>query len=249
MTLLKTAVIILSSMVSLSGFCLAQDVHQTFTVSEDLQIVKISEHCYVHISYLDAGAWNHVPCNGLICVDRGEALLFDTPPTDSITQKLIAWIGDSLHARIVGFAPNHWHVDCMGGLKAVHEAGIPSYAYELTKHIAVEKKLPVPDHAFKVSKILHAGSLTVVCEYFGAAHTTDNIVTWVPSENVLFPGCMVKELKAKNLGNIEDADLVQWPATLARIQKQFYDAKIVVPGHGDYGGLDLIQHTVDLLKK
>jgi metallo-beta-lactamase class B len=218
-------------------------------VNADLAVKQISEHCYVHISYAVMGSWGRIPSNGCICVDKGEALLFDTPVSDSLTTVLIQWIQDSLHSRIVGFVPNHFHDDCMGGLNAVHRAGIPSYANILTQRIAAEKKLPIPQKAFQDSLLLNVGSINVVCKYFGAAHTKDNIVTWIPSEKILFGGCMVKELKAKNIGNVEDADLTAWPNTLEKVRKEFSNAKIVIPGHGELGNLNLIQHTLELLKK
>ena len=83
----------------------------------------------------------------------------------------------------------------------------------------------------------------------GAAHTVDNIVVWIPDEKILFGGCMIKELKANNLGNIVDADIDAWPKTLKTVRSEFSMAKIVIPGHGLYGGIELIDHTIDLLKE
>jgi metallo-beta-lactamase class B len=71
-------------------------------------------------------------------------------------------------------------------------------------------------------------------------------VAWIPSKKVLFAGCMVKSLNARNIGNIEDADLNAYPITLRKVKETFPDAKIVVPGHGRLGGLDLIDHTIRL---
>jgi len=237
--------IIVSSEYEMSS---AQD-KKTFIINSDLTVTKISDHCYVHVSYSMMGSWGRIPSNGCICVDNNEALLFDTPVSDSLTAVLIHWIQDSLHAKIVGFVPNHFHEDCMGGLNAVHRAGIHSYANILTKQIAEEKRLPIPQTTFQDSLLLKAGSLNVVCKYFGGAHTKDNIVTWIPSDKVLFAGCMVKEQKAANIGNIADADLAAYPTTLKRVAKEFSDAVIVIPGHGAVGDLSLIQHTLKLLTK
>ena len=82
----------------------------------------------------------------------------------------------------------------------------------------------------------------------GAAHSMDNIVVWIPSEQILFTACMVKNMRSKNLGNTADGDLISYPMTLTKVMKKFPSAKIVIPGHGEYGGLELIEHTLELTK-
>lgn len=77
----------------------------------------------------------------------------------------------------------------------------------------------------------------------------DNIVVWVPSEKVLFAGCLVKELNANGLGNTVDGDLTAYPFTIEKIIGKFPDVKIVIPGHGAIGGIKLIKHAKELLNK
>jgi metallo-beta-lactamase class B len=151
--------------------------------------------------------------------------------------------------KIVGFVPNHWHADCMGGLRYLQSIGIESYANQMTIKIARTKGLPIPTHGFKDSLTLSLGDKLIHCYYFGAGHTLDNIVVWIPSEKVLFGGCMVKEFNAKGLGNIVDADLNEWPKTIDKVIDKFKTAKIVIPGHGQFGGLELLRHTRELLTK
>lgn len=75
----------------------------------------------------------------------------------------------------------------------------------------------------------------------------DNIIVWIPSEKVLFPGCLVKGVNAKGLGNTVDGDLKAYPSTIEKVLHKFPDAKIVIPGHGTVGGIELIRHTKELL--
>jgi metallo-beta-lactamase class B len=119
----------------------------------------------------------------------------------------------------------------------------------LTIAIAKSKTLPLPEKGFTDSLVLHLGGKAIVCSYFGSAHTADNIVTWIPSEKILFAGCMVKDLKAESLGNIADADLSEWPITMQKVIAAYPSAVIVVPGHGAIGGKELLQHTEELLLK
>jgi metallo-beta-lactamase class B len=93
------------------------------------------------------------------------------------------------------------------------------------------------------------GREVVLCRYFGAAHTVDNIVSWIPAESILFGGCMVRDLMTETLGNTEDADLAAWPSTIARVIAAYPGVHIVIPGHGAIGGSELLRHTQVLLKK
>ena len=45
-----------------------------------------------------------------------------------------------------------------------------------------------------------------------------------------------------------DADLAEWPTSVERIQKHYPEAEVVIPGHGLLGGLDLLQHTANVVK-
>jgi len=80
----------------------------------------------------------------------------------------------------------------------------------------------------------------------GAGHTQDNLVVWVPQHRTLFGGCIVKNAHDRTLGNTADADLREWPASLRRLQTRYGQASLVVPGHGEPGGPELLQHTLDL---
>ena len=66
--------------------------------------------------------------------------------------------------------------------------------------------------------------------YPGAAHSTDNLVVYVPSANVLYGGCAVHELSSTSAGNVADADLAEWPTSVERIQKHYPEAEVVIPG-------------------
>jgi metallo-beta-lactamase class B len=224
-----------------------QSDYRTIKISPDIELIKLTDNAYVHVSYAELPKFGRFPSNGLVFINGKEAFLFDTPVTDSLTKNLVTWITDSLKIKIVGFLPNHWHSDCMGGLGYLQSRGIASYANQMTIDIARDKKLPLPEHGFKDSLQLHLGDKIIQCYYLGAAHALDNIVVWLPSELILFAGCMVKSLSSKDVGNISDGDFASYPGTIDKLSKKFPNAKIVIPGHGSIGGLDLIAHTKALL--
>ena len=228
---------------------LSQFEYKKIRVSDDIELIKLSENAYIHISYSVLPKIGRISSNGLVFINDGKAFLFDTPVSDSLTKDLVSWLKDSMKVKIVGFVPNHWHNDCMGGLKFIQDQKIESYANQMTIDIAKTKNLPIPSHGFKDSLNLQLGDKLIKCYYLGAAHTLDNIVTWIPSEQILFAGCMVKSINSQDLGNTADGDLIAYPETIDKVFNKFPTAKIVIPGHGQCGGLDLIIHTKELSAK
>lgn len=242
-TMKKILAVIIVVTIMLQTATLSETPYGKISISKDIELVKISDNAYVHVSYSVIGDYGRIASNGLVFIEGHKAFLFDTPCTDSLTMLLCSWIKDSLKAEVTGFVPNHWHIDCIGGLGYLKKQGIESYANQMTIDIAGSKGLPVPSHGFKDSLQLKLGDKLIECYYPGAAHSTDNIVVWIPSEKILFPGCIVKSMDMNTLGNTSDGDVKSYPETLDRIMKRYRDAKIVIPGHGDFGGMELIKHT------
>lgn len=221
---------------------------QPIPISNDLEIIQIADNAYIHRSYFDLEKFPHCPANGLIVVDDNKALIVDTPWTNTETTDLINWIRKTLQVDIAGVIVTHWHADCMGGLKAVHDAGIPSYANQMTCEITQEKGLPLPQTCFKDSLTVVWGEQTAECYYPGAGHSLDNIVVYFPVSKLLFAGCLVKSMNSHNLGNTNDGDVNAYPQSLQNVLNRYPESQIVVPGHGQHGDLELIHHTLDLAK-
>lgn len=241
------SVVILTVLIHLNGF--SQLEYKRIKISEDMELIRLSENAYLHVSYAELPGFGRFPSNGLIFINGNEAFLFDTPVTESLTKDLVLWITDTMKLKIAGFVPNHWHADCMGGLGYLQNQKIESYANQITIDMAKAKNLPFPEHGFKDSIQLQLGDKMIQSYYLGAAHSMDNIVVWIPSEQILFAGCMIKSADSKNLGNTADGDLIAYPETIDKLIKRFPTAKIVIPGHGPFGGLELIKHTKELANK
>ena len=56
---------------------------------------------------------------------------------------------------------------------------------------------------------------------------------------------MIKELGAGN-GNLEDANVDEWSATVRKAKSAYPEAQIVIPGHGKIGGTDLLDYTIEM---
>lgn len=215
--------------------------------SNDLVITQISENSFVHTSFLQTNDFGNVPCNGLIVRDNNEVIIFDTPTSDNSSKELIKWINETLHCKINAIIPTHFHDDCLGGLKAFEEDHIPSYANVKTIELAKENNLVIPNNGFTDTLTLKVGDKIVTVKFFGEGHTKDNVVGYYPSENLMFGGCLIKELDAGK-GYLGDANIIDWSSTVERVKQEYPDVKIVVPGHGEYGDKKLLDYTINLFK-
>lgn len=93
------------------------------------------------------------------------------------------------------------------------------------------------------------GKEEVEIYYPGETHSPDNLVVYLPKYNVLFGGCMIKSMESNDLGNTADANLKEWPISVNRVLEKYKDAEVVVPGHGRWGSINLIGHTLQLCRE
>ncbi len=210
--------------------------------SENLKIEKISEHIFRHISYLDTNDFGKVSCNGMIYFNKNKAIVFDTPTNDEASAELINWLGEKdIEAVVV----THFHADCLAGLKEFHSNGIKSYASNKTIELAKANNYVLPQNGFDKKLEINIGSEIVLTKYFGQGHTIDNVIGYIPSQKAMFGGCLIKRLDAGK-GNLEDANTVDWPITVATIKKEFPEVEVIIPGHGKNGGIELLDYTIEL---
>lgn len=216
--------------------------------TNSLIVIQVAENSFKHTSFLQTNDFGNVPCNGLIVRNNNEVIIFDTPTNDSNSEELIKWITGSLHCKINAIIPTHFHDDCLGGLKAFHKNNIPSYAFLKTIELAKKNSYTVPQNSFSNSLILKAGDKTVTARFLGEGHTIDNVVGYFAGDNILFGGCLLKELGASK-GYLGDANVKDWSATVERVKKEYPEAKIIVPGHGEHGNQKLLDYTITLFGK
>ena len=225
----------------------AQD--KAIHINSDLKLIPLSESFYVHTSYYHYPDFGRVASNGLIFIQKGKALLIDTPGDNEQTKQLVNFLRDSLHLEIIKIIVGHSHNDCIGGLDYFHSLGIESVSGLLTQDKCRNENLPIPSIAFQKKLQFDFCGTTIICQYFGGGHTLDNIVVYFPEEKVLFGGCLIKSLHSKNLGYTGEADMQNWDKTVELLLKAYPEIDCVIPGHGAYGDYKLLYHTIDLVKK
>lgn len=217
--------------------------------SGNLVIKRLSDHVYEHTSFLTTNDFGKVDCNGMIVVNGNEAVIFDTPSDDAGSMELIQYISDSLQCRIEAIVPTHFHEDCVGGMEVFYESNIPAYAFKATIDLlnAKGRNFSRPFEQFSDSLVLDIGGASVYAVYFGEGHTKDNIVGYFPADGAIFGGCLIKA-EGVGKGNLEDANTADWSETVHKLRQKYPHARIVIPGHGKSGGIELLDYTIALFE-
>jgi len=215
-------------------------------LSDDVTIQQIAPSVWLYTASFNLPEYGRVPANGLMLVDKNEALLVNTPWTDSQTALLFDWAREKRQASIRKMILTHSHQDCAGGLAEVHRRGAESWALDKTADLLKAAGKPSPTHTFPEKTTVSCGNKAVELFYPGPGHALDNIVAWLPESRILFAGCLAKSLDAKNLGNTKDGDLQRYPDSLKTVKRTCPDAVLVVPGHGAAGGPELLDHSLRL---
>lgn len=217
----------------------------TIKINDDIQLIDLGDQFYLHQSMntTDAGRYS---ANGLLVIKNNKAILIDTPASVADTKAIYNFVQDSLGAKISLFIGGHYHEDCIGGMSFLKEQGVECILGSKTKEKCIEFALPLPSKTFDDSLAIHFENCDLICSYFGGGHTLDNIVVYFPEKQLLFGGCLVKNMASTTMGNIADAVPDEWGNSIKKILARYTDLKIVIPGHGDYGDAKLLSHTLDL---
>jgi metallo-beta-lactamase class B len=245
----KSNLILLVSLLLIMGCGIKTPVVRNHSLnSENLVVEKIADHTYRHISYLKTNDFGKIACNGMVVTQGKDAIIFDTPTDITTSNILINWVETELGCKVKAVIATHFHDDCLAGLPAFHQRSIPSYAKIMTITLARKKGAPIPLHGFEQAMTLAVGNEKVVLTYFGEGHTKDNIIGYFPTDEVMFGGCLIKEL-GSGKGNLEDANTNDWPKTVKKLKAHYPAVKIIVPGHGAPGDTTLLNYTIQLFEK
>jgi metallo-beta-lactamase class B len=217
------------------------------TPQENLKITPLTGNYYVYTT------WNtyknqRVSSNSMYLVTTEGVVVIDTPWDSTQFKPLIDSIWERHHQKVVLCISTHSHADRTAGLEFLKQQGVKTYTSFLTDEECKAKNEKRAEFHFKDDTTFHVGQYTFQTYYGGAGHTKDNLVVWFPDAKVLYGGCLIKSTDATDLGNVKDADLVQYPLTLEKIKQKFPDRAFVIPGHQSWSDPKSIDHTLELLK-
>ena len=215
---------------------------------QGLQIHRLSGDFYVFTTYHMLGE-SLFPANGLYAVTQKGVVMIDTPWDTTQFQSLL----DSIRARhrlpVVHCIATHSHDDRTAGLPYYQAQGIATWTSRKTDSISSQNGGKRARFLLPTDTTMQLGSLRFRVFYPGPGHTADNMVVWFPDAKVLYGGCLIKSTEAIDLGYTGEADLKQWPATMANLQKEFGLPAWVVPGHQSWQSNGSIAHTIRLLRE
>lgn len=241
-------------------------------LSEELFITKLSDRVYVVTHFFP---WES---NSLIIkASDNEIVLIDTPYNNEATSLMYDWLCTHFRPEKIFVINTGFHIDNLGGNHFLRGKKIDIYGSEKTcqlidergnltqnqiiswlepnqvriKNVYEAMEFVKPNITFNLNDglFLKIGELSFDVYFPGESHSPDNVVVFIEECDLLFGGCMVKALSSKDLGFTGDANISEWPKSLKLVQKRFNSAQIVIPHHGMWGDLSLLNHTIELLEK
>lgn len=220
-----------------------------FPQNPALSITPVTNNIYVFVTHQKLDNGQAYPANGMYLVTDAGVVLIDTPWDTTQCQPLLDSITARHHQRVVMSLSTHSHEDRTGGLDFLKKQGVKTYSTYHTRDLCIKNENPQAEHLFRGDTVFTVGNHTFEVCYPGEGHTADNIVVWFGQERLLYGGCFIKSTEAPDLGNMAEANVTAWPASLRRVQKKFPNPRYVIPGHLGWKNKRSIQHTLALLKK
>lgn len=90
---------------------------------------------------------------------------------------------------------------------------------------------------------VHVDALAIELEFMGPAHTTNDVIAWVPERSLLFAGDLVFN------GGTPFVLMGSVSGSIAAVERlAALDATTIVPGHGDVCGPERLQDQLDYLR-
>jgi glyoxylase-like metal-dependent hydrolase (beta-lactamase superfamily II) len=217
-------------------------------IGETVWVARIAPQLWLHTTTATIEGGYVFPANGLIVERPHGSLLIDTGYAPDQSELLLQWSNINLASPISSAIATHFHRDRTGGIEGLKAHRVHTLASPLTCEFAKAHGLPLPEPIKNFAE--RPFRFAADCELFfpGAGHTHDNIVAWIPKHQILFGGCFLKSVTSEDLGNVADADIPDWPASVRRARAQYTSAKTAVPGHGSIAG-DPVAQTLALLAK
>ena len=193
----------------------------------DLVSASSYQNVWQHASYLDMPGFGAVASNSLIVRDGGRVLVVDTAWTDDWNTQILNWIKQEINLPVALAVVTHasrtrWAVwtRCM-------RQGLRLMPMRLSNQLAPQRggwlRRNTADFRRQwLGRTSNRAQLWPAPRYFypGPGHTSDNITVGIDGTDIAFGGCLIKDSKAKSLGNLGDADTGTTPRQRARLVRR-----------------------------
>ncbi len=218
--------------------------------SEDkVHFSKLASGVWMHTSYRNVEPWGLIFTNGLVVERETYSVLIDTAWNNEQTEQIIEWAKNTLGKPIRSSIHTHAHSDKMGGMDALHNEGINTFASRMSNELTPKRELLAAKNDLDLSTVgaqTQWEKLSVL--YPGGGHTHDNIVVYDQASQIIFGGCLIRPGKSNSLGYTGDADLAHWSKSAQNVANAFPKSRLVVPSHGKPGGREVLENTIEIAK-
>jgi len=217
-------------------------------VTPGLKISHLTGDFYIFTTYnLYKGV--PVPSNSMYLVTNNGVVMFDTPWDSTQFQPLLDSIQTRHHKKVIICIATHFHEDRTAGLDYYRQQGISTYTTKMTDSLAAAHNEKRAARLIGKDTVFTVGQYVFETWYPGPGHSPDNIIIWFAKQKIIYGGCLIKSEEAKDIGNLSDANLKEWPATIRRIQMKCKQPNYIITGHQDWLGKNSLTHTLDLINQ
>lgn len=218
------------------------------TPTEKLKITHLTGDFYIFTTHrLYQGS--PFPSNGMYVITNAGAVMIDCPWDTTQFQPILDSIEHKHNSKVVMDIATHSHSDRTAGLEFFAQKGIGTYTSTHTDSLSKIKNEKRAEYHFSKDTSFTVGQYTFQVLYPGQGHTPDNIVVWFEREKILYGGCLIKSTDSPNLGNLADANVPAWDATIRTLQKKCQNPSYIIPGHQSWSSKKSLEHTLKLVKK
>ena len=213
-----------------------------------LRIRPLTKDAFVFTTWHDFKGEPY-PANGLYVVTKAGVVMIDSPWDSTQYQPLLDSIAARHKARVVLCLATHWHEDRTNGLTYYRKQGIRTFTTLMTDVLCDKHGKARAEFMVTKDTSFNVGGTRFDLFYPGVGHSPDNIVVWFGATKTLYGGCFIKSLESTDIGNLSDANIYTWTPSIQKVRGRFGKARYVVPGHESWGGDELLDHTLSLIRK
>jgi metallo-beta-lactamase class B len=176
-------------------------------------------------------------------------VMFDSPWDSTQFQPLLDSISVRHNKRVVLCIATHFHEDRTGGLEYYRQQGIKTYTTRQTDELSRKRGMKRAEFLIDNDTVFTIGQYFFQTYFPGQGHAPDNIVIWFEKERVLYGGCLIKSVEDSNLGNLSDANVTAYSATIKNVLEKCKKPAYIITGHNDWTNTRSLKHTLKMAQK
>ncbi len=214
----------------------------------NLKISPLTGNFFVYTTY-NIYKGNRIPANGMYLITDHGVILFDTPWDTTQFQPLLDSIKAKHNKNAMLCIATHFHEDRTGGLEYYKQQGIKTYTTRQTDELSSKRGMKKAEFLIAADTVFRVAQYSFQTYFPGHGHAPDNIVIWFEKEKILYGGCLIKSVEDGNLGNLSDASVKDYAATIKNVQNKFKRPEYIITGHGDWTSRKSLTHTLKMAQE